>query len=326
MNILVIGLGSMGKRRISLIQELYPDFVVIGIDKRDDRLEDVSEQFKIPCFNSVEAAQKIFPIDTVFVCTEPLSHNTIITKCLNNKWNVFTELNLVPDGYEKNMALAREKGCQLFLSSTFLYREEIKYIKSKVVTDQRWNYIYHIGQYLPDWHPWESYTEFFIGDKRTNGCREIMAIELPWLIQIFGKVVNTHVIADRITDLKIDYCDNYMIQIEHESGNKGALIIDVVSPVAVRKLEIYAEHQYIQWNGTPDSLYEYNAERDILEQVKLYETVEHRSGYRSFVVENAYKNEIISFVEMIINSKQPQYGFEQDLEVLKLIDVIEDKL
>lgn len=326
MNMLVIGLGSMGKRRIRLLQEIYPDFRIYGVDGRADRRQEAQEQSGIECVDSVETAGRRFEIDAAFVCTSPLSHSPIITECLQNKWNVFTELNLVPDGYERNMSLARENGCKLFLSSTLLYREEIDYIKNKVGKDQQWNYVYHVGQYLPDWHPWEKYTDFFVGDKRTNGCREIMAIELPWLTRVFGKVVRTHVLADKMTELSIDYRDNYMIQLEHENGKKGALIVDVVSPVAVRRLEVYGEHRYIQWGGTPDSLYEYNMETDKLEQMVLYEVGENRDGYRAFIVDNAYKNEIKEFMDAVMNDRQPEYGFEQDLEVLKLIDALEEEV
>lgn len=325
MNMLVIGLGSMGKRRIRLLRELYPDFKIFGVDGRPDRRQEAKEQSGVECADSVEAASRTFPVNAAFVCTSPLSHNSIITECLQNKWDVFTELNLVSDGYERNMKLARDNGCRLFLSSTFLYREEIRYIRSRVGKERTWNYIYHIGQYLPDWHPWEDYTEFFIGDRRTNGCREIMAIELPWLTRTFGRIMKTHVLADKMTDLRIDYRDNYIIQAEHENGSKGALIIDVVSPVAVRKLEVYGEHRYIQWGGTPDSLYEYNAEADRLEQVVLQEAEEHREGYRAFVIENAYKNEIREFMAAVMNERQPEYGFSQDLEILKLIDALEEE-
>lgn len=324
MNVLVIGLGSMGKRRIRLIHEMYPTFKIFGVDGRQDRRQEAEEQLGVECTGTVAEGRK-YGIDTAFVCTSPLSHSSIITECLQNRWNVFTEINLVPDGYENNIKLAGENGCSLFMSSTFLYREEIRYIRSRVNREQRYNYVYHIGQYLPDWHPWEDYTEFFIGDKRTNGCREIMAIELPWLIQTFGKVIRSHVLADRMTGLNIDYKDNYIIQLEHENGNKGVLVADVVSPAAVRKLEIYSEHRYIQWEGTPDSLCEYNAETDRLEQVVLQEVQEHRDGYRAFVVENAYKNEIKAFMESIMDGRQPEYGFGQDLETLKLIDTLEEE-
>ena len=320
MNIAVIGLGSMGKRRIRLIKEMYPAYDIIGIDGREDRRIESAEPFHIKCYDSLNDAD--MKTDCVFVCTSPLSHNAIINDALNHGCHVFTELNLVNDGYQNNMKLAKEKGLHLFLSSTFFYREEIKYIRNKITKEKRWNYIYHIGQYLPDWHPWESYKDFFLGDKRTNGCREIMAIELPWLTETFGRVAKLNAVSDKITELHIDYNDNYIIQLEHQNGNKGCLIVDVVSPVAVRKLEVYSENAYLSWAGTPESLYEYNHGSKQLETVSLHEKTEHIDGYRAFVVENAYKNEIREFFNVVLDGKKPLYGFEQDLEILKLIDSI----
>ncbi len=318
MRIVVIGLGSMGKRRIRLIKEMFPDYIIIGVDGREDRRIETEELFQINTYQSI--SDIISEIDCAFVCTSPLSHSDIIKECLERKWNVFTELNLVDVGYEENIRKAREYGLTLFLSSTFFYREEIKYIRSRITDDKKWNYIYHIGQYLPDWHPWENYNEFFIGDKLTNGCREIMAIELPWLVETFGDVLDSKVISDKMTGLNIGFDDNYLIQLTHKNGNKGMLIVDVVSPVAVRKLEIYTEGRYLSWNGTPESLLEFNSNAKKLEPVKLAEQTEHLSGYSSFVVENAYKNEIREFFEVMLNSKSPLYDFERDREILKIID------
>lgn len=322
MNILVIGLGSMGKRRIRLIKEINPGAIVFGVDGREDRRKEVSDLFGIENFASLaDVSSK--NIECAFVCTSPLSHSSIIEECLNKRWNVFTELNLVKDGYERNTIKAKENGCTLFLSSTFLYREEIHFIKSQIDNERKWNYIYHIGQYLPDWHPWENYKEFFIGDKRTNGCREIMAIELPWLSKTFGDIIDFQVMSDKMTELKIDYNDNYMIQLRHADGNKGVLVVDVVSPYAVRKFEAYTEGEYIQWDGTPESLMHYNQKSGQLEHVKLNEKVEHKDGYRAFVIENAYKKEIEEFFAVVKNEKVPLYGFEQDRKILDLIDTLE---
>ena len=318
MNIVVIGLGSMGKRRIRLIKEMYPDYTIYGIDQREDRRMEAEKDLGIKTTASVDTVLE--KVDCAFVCTSPLSHAAIISECLKRKWHVFTELNLVSDGYEDNMKLARVNGCKLFLSSTFFYREEIKYIRSKITKDKKWNYIYHIGQYLPDWHPWENYKDFFVGDKRTNGCREIMAIELPWLLGTFGDVIDSNVISDKLTELHINYHDNFMIQLVHANGSKGVLIVDVVSPCAVRKLEVYTEGRYLAWNGIPESLAEYNNETGELAPVSLSEKAEHRDGYRAFVVENSYKNEIREFFDVVLNNKPAQYGFEQDQKVLALID------
>ncbi len=320
MNIAVIGLGSMGKRRIRLMREMYPEYNIFGIDGREDRRQEAADQFGIDCYEGLVRVES--NLDCVFVCTSPLSHNSIIHDALVRGYHVFTELNLVSDGYDDNIKLAKEKNVKLFLSSTFFYREEIKYIRERIDNDSQWNYIYHIGQYLPDWHPWESYKVFFLGDKRTNGCREIMAIELPWLTGAFGDVIDVNVFGNQMTKLNIDYKDNFMIQLTHENGNKGCLIVDVVSPVAVRKLEIYSEGKYLAWNGTPDSLVEFDADDKKAVSVQLLEKTEHMDGYSAFVVENAYKNEIKEFFDVVLNGKEPLYGFEQDKKILDLIDRI----
>ena len=318
MNIVVIGLGSMGKRRIRLIKEMYPEYTICGVDGREDRRKEATAMFDISCFSLVTDVEG--NIDCAFVCTSPLSHASIITDCLEFRWNVFTELNLVADKYDENIRLAKENNCTLFLSSTFFYRQETKYISSKISKDKKWNYIYHIGQYLPNWHPWENYKDFFVGDKRTNGCREILAIELPWLESAFGEIESTTSVSDKITDLNIGYNDNYMIQISHMNGNKGTLVVDVVSPVAVRNLEVYAENAYLSWNGTPDSIREFNQQTKKIENVNLSEAAEHKEGYSAFIVENAYKNEIREFFDVVLKNKMPLYGFEEDKKILNIID------
>lgn len=323
MNIVVIGLGSMGKRRIRLIQELNSKCEIFGVDLKKERRDEVENKYHVNCYKNINLVQG--HIDCAFVCTSPLSHCSIIEECLKRKWHVFSELNLNSTGYENNLKLAKENKCCLFLSSTFLYREEIKYIRSKVQNKSGWNYIYHVGQYLPNWHPWEDYQDYFVGDARTNGCKEIMAIEFPWILKTFGDVESIHVKSDKITDLKIDYPDNYILQLIHRNGNKGALIFDVVSPVAVRRFEVYKEKEYLSWNGTPDSLMEFSAEINELKAVSLSETAEHIDGYSSFVVENAYKNEIMAFFNNIDNIEVPEYGFKDDLNTISLIEDVEGR-
>lgn len=323
MNVIVVGLGSMGKRRIRLIQKIDSSIKIVGVDGNLTRCEEVSELYGIDTYTNIEDVKKEVEIKCAFVCTSPLSHASIIEECLKNNWNVFTELNLVTDRYKENIELAKKNNCVLFLSSTFFYREEITYIRKKVKDKSKMNYIYHIGQYLPDWHPWENYKEFFIGNERTNGCREIMAIELPWISETFGEIKDVHVIADKITNLAINYNDNYMIQLVHENGNKGILVVDVVSPKAVRKLEVYAENLYLGWDGTPSGLTEFDVQSKKTENVELYTSVEHVDGYSSFVIENAYQNEVQEFFAVVDGKCEQQYGFEKDMEILKVIDEIE---
>lgn len=185
------------------------------------------------------------------------------------------------------------------------------------------SYRYHVGQYLPDWHPWESYTNYFIGDARTNGCRELMAIEFPWLIEAFGKITDVQVTKRNLTTLQTNYNDCVQLLLTHENGNIGSVCIDVVSRKAVRLFELIGEDVYLTWNGTPDSLTVYDTEKKCDVAIELTETIEHQDSYAAFVVENAYTNELRAFIEAIQTGRNKNYGFKEDLETIKIIDKIE---
>lgn len=325
MKVIVIGLGSMGKRRIRLLKKRNDVDFIIGVDSYSARRDECENEYNIRTAESINEAINDNIVDCAFVCTSPLSHSAIITECLNDNLHVFTEINLVSDRYNENMSLAKQRNKKLFLSSTFLYREETKYICEKVKEQHcRFNYIYHVGQYLPDWHPWENYEDFFVGDKKTNGCRELMAIELPWLIQTFGEISSVSSIHDKMTNLNLLYDDNYIINIEHANGNKGVLVIDVVSRLAVRNFELYSENFYLSWNGTPQGLMEFDLHTRRSKKIYLYDEVEHREGYASTIIENAYSHEINEFFEVINNNTNQIYGFEKDKVILNWIDKIEE--
>lgn len=322
MKIIVIGLGSMGKRRIRLLKTINENFEIIGIDSNEERKEEVSGRMEIPCFSTLEEVDFTEEIACAFVCTAPLSHAKIINNCLHKNLNVFTEINLVQDGYLENIELAKKKNKILFLSSTPIYRDEMQTIKQIIQENNKpVSYIYHVGQYLPDWHPWESFQSFFVNDKRTNGCREIMAIEFPWLLKTFGTVKHVQAISSKLTDLEIDYADNYMIQLLHENGTTGTFMVDVVCRQPVRKLEIYNQDIYIEWSGKPETLKKKNLKSKEFETVGQSDYVRDKK-YSEFINECAYINEINEFFE-ILHGKQPEYEMEDDLYTLALIDEIE---
>ncbi len=324
MNVAIIGLGSMGTRRIRLIKKIDGTINIVGVDTNEKRRAACEFEWGIKTYANLEDIPYDNNIDRAFICTSPLSHSIIINQCLKAGVHVFTELNLVADGYEENIAMARTKNLVLFLSSTFLYRDEIKYIKG-LTQDANCvlNYTYHVGQYLPDWHPWEDYTDFFVANKRSNGCRELFAIELPWLSDVFGEVINMEVLKSKMSSLNVDYNDNYMVLFQHATGHKGTLALDVVSRKAVRNFEVFGEQLYLTWDGSPDGLYVYDIDKKQDINVQLYHEIDHLDNYSNLVIENAYLNEIQAFFKAISDRKLPDYDFEKDKVILNLIDKIE---
>lgn len=323
---LVVGLGSMGKRRIRLMKSFFPDIELCGVDFSAERRDDCAVQFSINCYNSISEAAQAFLPEIGFVCTSPLSHSKIISELLELGLHVFTEINLVSDGYAQNTALAHEKNRILFLSSTPVYRKEIEFIEKSVKEAVGpLAYRYHVGQYLPDWHPWENYNDFFVGDKRTNGCREIFAIELPWIERTFGRITEVTAEKNKLTSLNLDYPDTYLVILKHNSGIIGQFTVDIVSRKAVRELDVIGENLYLVWKGTPGSLSIYDIEKKCDLPIDTYESVNRDTRYADNIIENAYVDELAAFFDTLAGKTTRRHSFEDDERIISIIDRIEDE-
>ncbi len=322
MRALIIGYGSMGKRRIRILKRLVPDISFICVDTNQERLKQIEADGYSGKANLNEALG--MKPDFAFVCTSPGHHGGIMLDIVKAGIDVFTELNLIADHYEEIMRLSEEKKAKIFMSSTMLYDKQIIAIQNEIKKyNEPKTYLYHVGQYLPSWHPWESYKDFFIGQKQTNGCREILAIQMPWLIRSFGRIKNISCVTQKNTKLEIDYDDTYLITIEHENGCSGVFVCDVLSRNAVNYLEIMGESIHIMWNGTPETLSRYDIDEKKMVKMISYESIEHIKGYADLISEEPYYDEVRAFLDYIKNDQEPIYTLNDDKYIIGIIDKIE---
>ena len=317
----VVGLGSMGKRRIRHAMSLMPELQIIGVDSMESRCLEAQESLGIQTQISLDDAIDI-GVDCAFVCASPMSHEPIVTKTVSSRIPTFVELNLLPNGYDRFIPIESE--CKLFLSSTFLYRKDIQYIIQKVGGSKA-NYVYHSGQYLPDWHPWEDYRDMFLSRAETNGCKEILAIELPWLVEAFGPIKGFECRKASLTALELPYPDSYSILLEHEGGSTGLLAVDVASREASRRFEAFNEQMHVRWEGRPDTLFDYDLQSKEARSVSSYENVDHDERYSPNIIEDAYRDEVAAFLAWVFQNDDSnvRYSYEKDGAILRLIDGIE---
>lgn len=324
MKVLVVGYGSMGRRRIRLLSSIVKNPTFLCVDNNPERVNEI-EKAGLKAFKSLTDAINEKP-DLAFVCTSPGHHAEIISQLVLHKVPVFTELNLVSDKYDEILREANENNVVVFMSSTMLYNRQIQNIDRIVKTSEKpVTYIYHIGQYLQDWHPWESYKNFFIGRKETNGVREIYAIQLPWIINSFGKIDSVQSNRQRCTGLDIEFNDAIVANLHHVNGNIGVFVADTVSRKATTYLEVISENFHLTWHGHNDDLNVYDPVSKETKNVTAYENAEHQEGYADNIIENQYVDEIRDFLNAVYNHTEPKYSLEKDAYTLSVIDQIEGR-
>lgn len=323
--ILLVGAGSMGRRRMRLISQFFPKVLLGGVDSRADRRDEVVCELACEVFSSFEEALRRFSPTALLVCTPPDAHAYFLLEALRLGIHTFSELDLVDDGYDEIIPYEMRGFPAAFLSSTMLYRAENRWItENHGMTGERKFYTYHVGQYLPDWHPWEKYDEFFVGSVRTNAIREILCIELPWLTRCFGEVSEFSCAWSRTSSLNLPYPDTCQILLRHSDGTAGSLLVDCVSRKAVRNLRICGEEGTIFWEGNSESLYFFSPSGEKIYPLLGETELERLEGYAEFISETPYLEELRCFFKLVDgNQSARRYSYSEHRKILNMADELE---
>ena len=191
MKFLVIGLGSMGKRRVRNLLA-NGEKSIFGFDLREDRRKETEEKYGIKTYGNFEEAVKEQKIDAFSISVPPDKHMDYAHYAFEYGIHCFIEASVVDDNMKELINKSKtNKEIKICPSCTLRFHPAIKLIKKIIETGEIGglsHFSYHSGQYLPDWHPWEKVTDYYVGNKETGGCREIVPFELTWLNWVFGDI------------------------------------------------------------------------------------------------------------------------------------------
>ncbi len=239
---LVVGLGSMGKRRVRNLLALgYSQ--IAGFDPRADRRAEAHEKSGIETFAGFELAVDTFRPDMLVISTSPEHHMTYAWAGFERSIPCFIEASVVDA--ERILELHRRTANTPLIivpSCTMRYfpgpKKVAEWIRSGVI-GRPLNINYQTGQYLPDWHPWERVEDFYVSNRATGACREIVPFELTWLNGIFGAPEPLTCVKAKLTDINADIDDVYHCMLRYPGGVLANVCVEVISrPKATRELRV----------------------------------------------------------------------------------------
>lgn len=320
MKILVLGLGSMGKRRIRNLQRIG-GIDIGGFDIRADRRDEAASRYGVPTYDSLSKAFE-HDYDAVIISLPPDLHTGAATECAKRGKATFIEASVVLDGMHELADAFERAGLVAMPSCTMRYfpgPRAIEELLAGGTLGRPLFWRYHTGQYLLDWHPWEPISEYYVSRRQTGGCREIVAFELAWLTKVFGDVAAVRGRNMRVGSLKADIDDLYTAELYHESEVIGQLAIDVLSRPAVRDFCLVADAGTLHWDGIANTL-RYSVRGTDWKDIAL--DVGHpEKGYLN--PEEPYEAEIRDFLNAVERNSAPSYTLRHDIRVLETLHAIE---
>jgi len=315
MRFLIIGLGSMGKRRVrNLLKQGERD--IIGFDIREDRASEANKLYNITTFTKFEEAIVQKPNVFVISCP-PDQHLFYAHYATDNDIHFFSEVNtdLSETLYDLIRKLVNKK-IVAAPSCTMRYHPCAIAIKNIIESKSLGKPLlltYHSGENLEDWHPWEKVTDYYVGSRKTGGGRDQIAFELEWIRWIMGEMIAVRALTTKLSNTPADIFDIYDLIIEFRSGAVSNVLVDVIQRPADRIFRLVCEMGVIHWDWMNHLVRVYNASE------KKIEEIPEREGYKGYLVEEMYEEEMRYFIGAIRGQCRYPITFSDEAELLEAV-------
>jgi predicted dehydrogenase len=333
LKILVLGLGSMGKRRIRNLQELKINDIV-GYDINQERCKEAKELYKIEIAENLDIVLDE-KLDGIIISTPPDKHKEHASIAIEREIPFFTEVNTMnPDDMQDIINLCKKNNVKGMPSCNIIFHPSVIKIKEKIEQNKIGEILtfnYHSGTYLPDWHPWEKLSDYYVFKKETGGGRDQIMWEFPWIYQILGKPCNISAFTKKKGKFEADIFDVYDLLIEFKNGVIGHIMVDVIQRPQSRFCEIIGTSGTIRWEYDNKKVTVYDAEN------KTWENYPESEDYQGFTEEvpkpgfsikdkglgESYIDEMKCFLKMIKEEEDPSFTLEDEKILLKTMYLAE---
>jgi predicted dehydrogenase len=224
LKILMVGLGGIGQRHTRNLRALLGNSVEI-IAYRVRRLthvvtpamgadveRNVEEVYNIRTFHLLDEALAEKP-DIAFVCNPSSLHVEVTRACLLAGCDVFLEKPLADslEGTSELVDLARSRGRIAMVGYQLRFHPCVARLAEVVRSGVLGNLLgvrATIGEYLPNWHPYEDYRIMYAARAELGGGVVLTQIhEFDFLYSIFGAPSRVYSVGGHWSDLEVDVED-----------------------------------------------------------------------------------------------------------------------
>lgn len=252
MNFLVIGCGSIGKRHIRNLIALQAGNIT-AYDVMAERCLEVKEQFGVEIFDSLDEAWTRKP-DVVLIAVPTNLHVPLALEAAGHGCHLFIEKPLADrlDGVDSLLDLLKKRNLISLIGCNMRFHPGLKKVKDlleKTVVGRVVAARVEVGQYLPDWHPWEDYRKSYSARRELGGGIILDAIhEIDYIRWLLGEVEAVACFAGKFSRLEIETEDTAGILLRFSGGAIGEVHLDYVQRTYSRTCRIIGDEGTIHWD------------------------------------------------------------------------------
>jgi predicted dehydrogenase len=326
--ILLVSLGSIGRRHLKNTHELLPDAEIAIYRLYHSSVSEVPEGVN-QVFYTIDDARAFKP-DAVIISSPASDHVANAVDFMQNGADVFIEKPLAVTHKETSELLSVSRDSNQFAMVGYVLRfQPIFHFIRQIINNGELGQVrtvrVEVGQYLPDWRPGSDYKEGVSAQKALGGGVLLeLSHELDYSTWLFGMPDHIICSSGKLSDLDIDVEDSACVIMEY-----GKLSVTKRVVVQVDFLQRVA-NMTIQIVGSEATFY-----ADLVKEEAHIVSPDHSGPYYLEAPSMTHGNEMYLrqfdfFFSQSINGYKPKFddtnGFtefvtlERAGAVLKLVD------
>ena len=315
--VLIVGLGSIGKRHLRLARELLPN---ADIRVLRHQVCDSVPEYANGCFSSLELAVDFAP-QLAVIASPAAFHLSAALPLARAGAHLLIEkpLSATSDGVLQLLKICREQKTVLLIGYNLRFLPSLQRFCELLngnVIGRVLSVRCEIGQYLPSWRPDADY-RLGVSARRALGGGALLELshELDYLRWIFGEVEWVHAALSRQSSLELDVEDTAHLLLGFVPGADGHQLIgtvnlDFIRHDTTRLCTAIGENGSLRWNGLTG----------VVEQFEVGAKAWRELFCHPHQRDDSYLAEWRHFLACINGQETPLISGEDGLKVLQIID------
>lgn len=315
MRVLIVGLGSIGRRHLANLRRIEPaaDITVWHPHSRPGQSEE----------GTIEADRVVYRLDDALdakvdmaLVTCPASLHVEVGLALADRGiHLFVEKPLSDslDRVHELLDLCRRRGLVLMVGYVLRFYRPLQVMRAALVggrIGRPTTIVAEAGRYLPDWRPGRDYRTS-VSAKRDLGGGVVLELshELDYVRWLLGEVRAVSARVAHLSELDIDVEDTAEITLQFESGAIGGVHLDMVRRPATRGCRVVGTEGTLTWDGMSHAVRWFSVATDSWSELHPAQDVDRNE---------MYVMELRNFLDCVVGNHPPGVSGEDARRVLEI--------
>ncbi len=180
----------------------------------------------------------------------------------------------------------------------------------------------HWGEYLPNWHPWEDYSQSYAARADLGGgVLGTLTHPLDYLRYILGEIEALWSFNGHVSPLEMDVEDTAEIGLKFANGAIGSIHVNYVQRPPVHRLEIVGTNGTLRWDNADGILrfYQMPAPFGSYSDDPPAPVVETFSPPEGFERNDLFIAQTLHFINIVRGQEEPVCSLEDGIRIQELV-------